>query len=360
MVDREVEIEVAPSKAPTAPATLQGGAITLSSSRASHSRSGRSKRMSLASKVFLGWLLLMIAVVGVVYRLWPERFQTAPQQVVTPEPIPVVTAPTPPMIAEPEVPVVPEVPATKPEPSLLELAMPECRSVLEAMLSITDAEQRASLILDGSSKRKRMEDFESRQPILLMDPTSLVLVGATVIQLPEGATILTQWETQGGALFDAAFRLELGRWKLDWEHFSRYSEEDWTRFISGSGLEEAEFRLLARRRQPGPSDLEGSLGLMLCAPMRKHQDEAGFQAVMQPILLDSPAGNLLQAVFQRDQQGQPPFGASMAEIKPEGMVRVRVRVKRVPVDGLYVYQITRVLACHWYDSRAVDNVPVKE
>jgi hypothetical protein len=59
-------------------------------------------------------------------------------------------------------------------------------------------------------------------------------------------------------------------------------------------------------------------------------------------------GQLLDAGFELARAGRKVFGADMPDINPEGMIRVRVKVRRSEVDLERKFDITGVTACHWY------------
>jgi hypothetical protein len=174
-----------------------------------------------------------------------------------------------------------------------------------------------------------------------------------LVELPEGKTILTQWETPDGASFDAAFRQIDDRWRLDWHHFVRYSELSWPMFLAGSGDDDvAEFRLYARRRLASEDDPANGIGVVLSAPMRRQMDVVGYSQSMMGLALSGEDGQLLDKAFKREVAGFPALGAEFPDINPEAMIRVRVKVQRLSGEGGNHYRITDVVACHWYESTA--------
>jgi len=231
--------------------------------------------------------------------------------------------------------------------------LPLCRETLAAFLATDNNAQRLPLVLPHPEIAEHMERYYAANELIRADPQTMILAASTLVELPEGKCVLTQWETPEGALFDAAFRQLGDRWALDWHHFVRYSELSWAMFLAGSGDEDiAEFRLLARRRLASEEDPRNGIGVVLSAPMRRHMEQEGFSQAMAGLSLNDRDGKLLQAAFQNEVAGFPLFGAKFRDINPEGMIRVRVRVQRMGEDGGNHYRIAEVVACHWYDSAA--------
>ena len=236
---------------------------------------------------------------------------------------------------------------------LLEQVLPACRQTLGRFLSAQGVDEQRSLVLPRPDLAARMERHYSDNSLLEADPDTMTLIAGTFLDLPEGRTVLTQWETEEGASFDAAFRQVGEEWRLDWEHFARYSDLSWALFLAGSGEEdEAEFRLHARRRMASEGDPRNGIGVVLSAPLRRHMEEVGYSQSMQGLSLNGADGTLLQLAFARAESGIPLFGAGCLDVNPEGKIRVRVRVKRMSEDGGLKCSITKVMACHWYDSKA--------
>ena len=98
----------------------------------------------------------------------------------------------------------------------------------------------------------------------------------TVVLLPEGKAVLTQWEDAEGSTFDAAFRQQDEAWVLDWDHFVHYRDHSWHQFLAGSGESVGEFRLLARKRLAISGDPGHGIGVVLSAPKPLGLDRHGF------------------------------------------------------------------------------------
>ncbi len=317
---------------PLRPDRNQVSMVTLTQPTVPRARHHDGKRMVLF-KVIAAWLLLVLCIVLLAQWMWGD------------DPVSKTVVPQ-----EENV----ETDAAKAEQdrSLLEAALPECRSVLEQFLSTEVLRARQELVIPHESIAERMERYHLANAIETVNRQDLKLIASTVVHLPEGNTILTQWETTSGHLFDAAFRLVGSAWKLDWDHFVRHGSQDWPLFCAGSGPDEVEFRLLAREKSDFGAEDEDGYSVVLYAPKQMRIADAGYKAPMLPMPRDGRDARLLRAAFQRAQQGKPLFGSSMRDINPQDMIRVRVIVRRIPGPGMPNFQITKVLACHWYASSA--------
>ena len=232
-------------------------------------------------------------------------------------------------------------------------ALPVCTGVLEAYFEASDIESRLPLVLPHSAIRSRMEEYYADSKPLSIQAESLTLKARTLVDLPEGRTLLTQWESSDGASFDAAFRQSAGEWRLDWHHFVRYSDLSWPLFLAGQGVNDvAEFRLHARQRLAREDDPANGIGVVLSAPLRRQIKVEGFSQSMRGLSLDEDDGKLLEKAFALEADKEPIFGAGMRDLNPEAMIRVRVRVQRIGEEGGNTYRIVKVLACHWYESAA--------
>jgi hypothetical protein len=86
------------------------------------------------------------------------------------------------------------------------------------------------------------------------------------------------------------------------------------------------------------------------APRFGQLQEAGAQSPEFLIPRDGPAGKTLQAGFIEAAAGKRPFGSKLPDPNPDGLIRVRIKVKRTEVNGERRFEVTAVPACHWYSS----------
>lgn len=244
-------------------------------------------------------------------------------------------------------------PALSQEEQFLDKALPQCAAVLEGFLSAETVDVQLPLVLADEGIALRMKRHQAENARLIVDPLTIVQTASTLLYLPEGKTVLTHWETPDGASFDAAFRQHDGKWRLDWDHFVRYSDLSWALFLAGFGEnDEAEFRLHARRRVASGSDPRNSIGVVLSAPLRRHLKEGGYGRPVEGIPLSQADGKLLRMAFDREKAGIPIFGGKFPNINPQDRIRVRVRVRRIVDEEGLSFRITQVLACHWLTSKA--------
>jgi hypothetical protein len=239
----------------------------------------------------------------------------------------------------------------------LDRSLPACAATFSGFLSAGTPESRNQFVLSPVSTALRMARYYSQNALVSIDPAKLRMVGNAVLDLPGGKAIETHWNTENGQTLDAVFRLEHEEWRLDWDDFARYSDCPWALFLAGSGTSEGEFRLLARERLPEERKDSESLSVVFYAPRFGHPRDTGYQSPEFLMPRHSNNGQLLDAAFKLTRNGGRIFKASLPDLNPEGMIRVRVKARRSEVNMERKFEIIEVLACHWY---ALDDpgVPV--
>ena len=128
------------------------------------------------------------------------------------------------------------------EKNVLKDQMPGVHQSLVAHLISATNEGRAQFVWNPVRVAPRIERFFESNPIVQIDPPGMRLVSAHVLGLPEGQAIEAIWTSQG-RLYDTVFLRENGEWRLDWEHFVRFSDYPLSLFLTGEGPDECEFRL---------------------------------------------------------------------------------------------------------------------
>lgn len=278
-------------------------------------------------KLIGGWTLLLVLIVFVVREIWQvdeSENRSVP----------------PPASAAPAV--------TEEDAILLQDAIQKCMLAFSGYLSSGTPEGSNQYVLTPVATASRMARFYSQNPSTRVDPQTLGLTGKSVIQLPEGKAIETQWKSQDGKQFDAVFREENGEWRLDWDHFARYSDYPWSLFLAGTGPSEGEFRLLARERLADERKHEDTISVMLYAPRFGHPKEPGFQSPEFLVSRKIRDGQLLDAGFKLARSGGRVFGSQLPDLNPDGLIRVRVKVRRTESESGRQFEITGVTACHWH------------
>jgi hypothetical protein len=111
------------------------------------------------------------------------------------------------------------------------------------------------------------------------------------------------------------------------------------------------------RRNVAAKDKDTTISLVLYAPRFGQPLETGFQSPEFLVTRNSPEGKLLEAAFRMEEEGKPVFGSKLRNLHPEGMIPVRVKVRRSEANAARDFEITGVTACHWY-SEAESGVAI--
>ena len=236
--------------------------------------------------------------------------------------------------------------------ALLNEALPDCHRSLVGFLKGKTVRERNSFVFGSASNASRMETFYELNPMENVDLSKIQRVAQEPLVVGDEEIIYTRWEGEEGTAFDAVFRNEGGEWKLDWEHFVRYSDYPWGLFLNGLGPDEGEFRLLARmlpdedtgQESSGPTTLE------LLAPVFGKPSETGDSSQKFKLERRGDAGLLLGAAFGAQAEGEVLFGSKEKAMEPEGLLRVRVRVRREMIGEDFKFYLEEVVACHWISS----------
>lgn len=236
--------------------------------------------------------------------------------------------------------------------ALLNKALPDCHRALGGFLAAGTPEGRNQFVADPINTAGKMAIFYAFNSFPKVDVENLQRIGQEVINVGSTRMVLTRWKEKDGVEFDAVFRRHAGTWRLDWDHFSQYSEYPWTLFLTGDGPEEAEFRLLARQKLT-ESDLEriGSrLIFSMFAPVFGKAGETGMESPDFVIDRQSDEGLLIGAALKDRANGDQLFGRTIPPLHREGDIRVHVRVKRNDQGGQRTFTLEEVIACHWINS----------
>lgn len=287
------------------------------------------KGRNLMVKIIAGWLLLLVFIILGARKLWKE--ETVHQGV---------------FITHEEK----NAPELSQEDLLfLERARPGYSMVFHGFLASNTQEEQNQFVLTPASTAVKMARFYNANPLDRVDFQGVSLLQQHILQLPGLKTVETLWKTKDGRKIDAVFRLENGEWRLDWSHYARFSDHPWSLFLAGSGEPEGEFRLLARERLAEERKDAADISMILYAPRFGHANESGFQSPEFLVKRSTPDGKLLDAAFNSDRAGKQVFNSQLTKLNPDGMIRVRVNVRRFNEDGTRKFEITRVIACHWYE-----------
>lgn len=236
---------------------------------------------------------------------------------------------------------------------ILERALPECEKTLFRFLADAPADERMRLIFRSAELEPVVAAYEKNHPYLEMDVNALQRTESEWLKIGEEWMILTRWkDSRGGNEFDAVFRSEQDAWKLDWQHFSQYSQVSWQSFVAGEDkFDSAEFRLLAKIQQDGepPRLKDQRMMMVLAAPVWGKPTEALHES--EPITIDlmSDEGKLLKTAFGKRSQNLAVSGGELPPLTPDGFISVHVRVTRDEIDNEIRLTLNELKACHWLD-----------
>lgn len=234
--------------------------------------------------------------------------------------------------------------------ALLNQIAPLCGRTISKFLDAGTPESRNQFVFAPVATASRMADFYKLNPLLSIDAGTLTLTRAAVLHLSKGDAIEVNYRSDDDLRLDAVFFNENGEWRLDWEHFARYGSHPWALFLAGGGNAEGEFRLLARQRLVDERKNHADISLVFYAPQQGHPEELGSHSPEFLVDRNSKNGRLLEAAFKLEKSGKRAFGVKFPSSDPEGIIRIRVKVRRVDGNDERHFELTDVVACHWYST----------
>ncbi len=217
-------------------------------------------------------------------------------------------------------------------------------------ISSTGPEQRNQFVFSPVTTAGRMARYYILNPISRITPEQVFPKGSAVIHIPDRRAIEAEWTTSDGRTLDTAFYEENGEWRLDWDHYVRYSDYPWPLFLSDKGDSEGEFRLLARERLAEERRSADTISMILYTPRFGYGDTTGQQSPEFNIRRASPDGRLLEAAFQLQRTGKRPFDMKITGTNTEELIRVRIKVRRIDDGETRRFEVMKVIACHWYST----------
>jgi hypothetical protein len=211
-------------------------------------------------------------------------------------------------------------------------------------------EERSQFVRKPLETVVRMARFYRSSPAVMIVPQNLTVERVGVLHLDGERALATSWKVADGRKIEAVFFQENQEWRLDWEHFVRYSEHPWALFLNGNGPDSAEFRVLARERLPLERRHTPEIGIVCHAPRLGFPAEADAPSPEFLVKRDSEAGRLLVAAFADLAAKRKPFGDTASLADPDDMIRLRIRVRREPVNNGFRFVLEKVVACHWIST----------
>jgi hypothetical protein len=284
------------------------------------------KNPHIMAKLLLGWMLILGLIIFGARQLWHS--EPSAQSVAKPNQEALSLS------AE--------------DQDVLHKAGPLCGKALQGFLEAGTPEARNQFVWNPLATASRMAHFESLNPTENIRSDTLKFSRSGLARLPGGDAYEATWVSKDGKTLHTVFHKDNDEWRLDWEHFIRYSDYPWPLFLAGSGPEEGEFRLLARERLAEGRKNEPDISLVLYAPRFGLPKEPGHHSPEFLVSRSTLDGQLLDAAFEMSRSGKKIFDSNMPDINPDRMIRVRVKVRRFEEDGVRKFEITRVMACHWY------------
>lgn len=239
---------------------------------------------------------------------------------------------------------------TNEEEAFINSTGPLCSRVFAGFLSAGTPEERNQFVLSPITTASRMARYYELNPIANIDPATLSLSKSVMLDLPGGKALETLWNSTDGRQLDAVFVKEADEWRLDWDHFVRYSDYPWPLFLAGSGPDVGEFRLLARERLAEERKGDDSISIVLYSPRFGSANETGFQSPEFLVNRSSENGQLLETAFQMEKKGERVYGVKLSSPNPEGLIRVRVKVRRIEQNMERRFELEKIVACHWYST----------
>jgi hypothetical protein len=233
---------------------------------------------------------------------------------------------------------------------LLNKSMGRCMQTMHEYLQASLPEHRSQFVMQPIKAVARMTRHQNIENLTTVSPPTPYSSQWNVVEIGEEKAIEVVWVNDDGRRFDAIFRKESDEWLIDWENFARYSDMPFSAFLSGNGDAEAEFRLLARERLAEERKKMPSLSIMFYTPVFGQPAETEMSSSEFLIERNSTEGVLLEAAFSALKNKKRPFNAKLANYDPDGMIRVRVKIRRSGEVDTRTFKIVELKACHWYSS----------
>lgn len=222
-------------------------------------------------------------------------------------------------------------------------------------------EQRSQFVQDPIRVSPRMVRYFSQNPMIRLELNRLERRASSVVALGESQAIGILWQTDDQVYETVFVQDSEGIWKMDWEHFVRYSDLLFSVFLAGGGQDEAEFRLLARERLAKERKYEPEISLTLYSPVVGKPREAGVASPEILVPRNSSIGKRLTTAFTMKSQGKWVFASQLPVIESDDLIRIRVRLRRTEdEDGNRRFEIVDLPACHWLGGENRVGVEIDE
>lgn len=288
----------------------------------------REKTNPLIFRLVVIWLMLLIVLVIAARSCWRSEENEGPS----------------PVVGESNAVI------EKEDFALLEQSVDKCKATLVGFLQSVLPEERSQFVWSPVDAILRMTRYQDLNPITNVSPPTTNSSQWAVVSLGDEKAVEGVWVNEDGRCFEALFRKGQDAWLIDWEHFVRYNDMPFAIFLSDDGNAEGEFRLLARERLAEERKDLSTISIVLYAPVFGRPAETGPPSPEFLIQRDSREGKLLEAAFAAVKNKKRPFNAKAFNLDPEGMIRVRVKIRRSGELDARAFEIVELKACHWYSS----------
>jgi hypothetical protein len=288
----------------------------------------REKTNPLLFRLVIIWLMLLILLVIAARFRWRENEGDGPA----------------PKVSESEALI------KKEDFTLLEQSVDKCKATMVGFLQAVLPEERSQFVWSPVNAILRMTSYQDLNLITKASAPTPNSSQWGVVRLGDEKAVEGIWVNENGQCFEAFFRKGQEGWLIDWEHFVRYNDMPFPIFLSDDGNSQGEFRLLARERLAEERKELTTMSIVFYAPVFGRPAETGPPSPEFLIQRDSREGKLLEAAFAAVKNKKRPFNAKTLNLDPEGMIRVRVKIRRSGDMDARAFELIELKACHWYSS----------
>ncbi|MGJ8696554.1 MAG: hypothetical protein ACSHYF_09565 [Verrucomicrobiaceae bacterium] len=192
----------------------------------------------------------------------------------------------------------------------------------------------------------------------------LRMLNQNILELRKEPLVLaieTQWADSEGKRLEAVHVWDRKGWKLDWEHFARYSTTPWALFRSGLGRKEGEFRLYVRKRRTLSEATHFSL--LFYAPAKFGDDVKTVLESESPevqVKINSDLGREIRAVLADHEEGRRPLDSILGDDDPSILTRIAVKLAwETNAEGDEELILKDVVGISWYGERIREIVEAR-
>ncbi len=235
-------------------------------------------------------------------------------------------------------------------------ATAECTQTLSEFLKVSDPSQIGAYITNSSSNVSlRNAYYQTHQLTRTAEAVKLTYIN--VLKVNDEYQLETFWKWPTGEDRDVVFKKYSNKWLIDWEHMVRYSDQVLAAFASGiDGPDEGIFRVYMRRAAVTKESNAKWTTVTLFEPKENLNGEYSSAPVKISIERASKLGDTLERIHANHVAKKAAFGSVAAQIDPEDLIRVTLRLKRTKANSnKYAISIEEVLSNHWLLKPGIHN-----